>query len=78
MPLNLPKSKCSSLLRETLTTLHAIGIQPEMRAAKGSHVLVTWHDGTGIRRAICIPRDVGDQSKVYRAKLRRILRGHSA
>jgi hypothetical protein len=77
---SFPKGKRFSILHETIATLRAAGIQPAMRSAKGSHVLISWHDAAGTRRVICVSRTSGEwhQALNVRQKLRRILRGRPA
>jgi hypothetical protein len=76
----LPKGKRFSLLRETIASLRAVGIQPDVRPAKGSHVLISWHDAAGTRRAICVSRDSGEWHHALnvRRQLRRVLSGGQA
>jgi hypothetical protein len=77
---SLPKGKRFSILHDAIATLRAAGIQPEVRSAKGSHVLVSWHDAAGLRRVICVSRNSGEwhQALLVRQQLRRILKGHPA
>jgi hypothetical protein len=70
------KGKRFLLLRETLATLRAAGIDPEVRAAKGSHALVSWRDAAGIRRAVCVSQNPGEWHHANaRRQLRRLLEG---
>jgi hypothetical protein len=83
MPLtsmSLPQGKRFSILHEAIATLRAAGLEPKVRPAKGSHFLISWRDAVGVRRAICVSRDSGDwnQTKIFRANLRRVLRGGRA
>jgi hypothetical protein len=77
---SLPQGKRFSLLRETIASLRAVGIQPDVRSAKGSHVLVSWRDADGMRRVICVSQDSGEwhHALLVRQQLRRILNGHPA
>jgi hypothetical protein len=63
-----------------MSALRAAGIQPDVRAAKGSHVSLSWHDAAGIRHVICVSRNSGErhQTKKVRADLRRALIGRPA
>ena len=75
----LPKSKCFALLREILATLRTAGIEPKVRAARGSHVLVTWHDAAGTRRAVCVSQTSNEWHHANaRRQLRRLLEGQTA
>jgi hypothetical protein len=82
VPLNtrtVAQGKRFSLLRETLATLRAAGIQPEVRAAKGSHALVSWRDAAGTRHAVCVSQASSEWHHANaRRQLRRLLEGQPA
>jgi hypothetical protein len=72
---SLPQGKRFSILHETIATLRAAGIRPEVRSGRGSHFKLVWHDRLGAQRTFSVPRNSGEwhQSRVYAGKLRRIL-----
>jgi hypothetical protein len=73
---NYPKGKRFSTLHDLLATLRAAGIQPEVRRARGSHVLISWHDTAGTRRAVSVGMTSGEWHHANaRRQLRHILKG---
>jgi hypothetical protein len=74
---SLPKGKRFLILHESLATLRAHGITPEVSRAKGSHFKIQWFDGKGRRRIICVALTSGEwrQSKNASRTLQRMLEG---
>jgi hypothetical protein len=67
----------NEILRETLDTLRAAGIKPEVRQSK--HIKVTWRDSTGHGYLLVISRSPSARrTRVKtRSTLRRLIRGAS-
>jgi hypothetical protein len=63
----------NQILRETLATLGAAGIKPDVR--QGKHIKVTWHDAAGRRQVLVISMSPSNRRAIYRnrALLRRLL-----
>jgi hypothetical protein len=63
----------NQILDETLATLDAAGIKPDVR--HGKHIKVTWHDAAGRRRILVISISPSDYRALRqnRALLRRLL-----
>jgi hypothetical protein len=65
-------------LRETLTTLRAAGIEPEI--SQNKHTKFTWHDVMGHKRILIVAISPSDWRSVRnaQARLRRMLSGRPA
>jgi hypothetical protein len=63
----------NEILRETLDTLSAAGIEPEVRQSK--HIKVSWCDPAGNRRLLVVSRSPSSRFALARnrAVLRRLL-----